>query len=75
MMCRIDPNFHEIAIEKTGCRTMDFTKRPMKGYLMIDETGMKTKKNLTIGLIYVQNLTAKQNLQRRKKNKFIFINN
>ena len=28
MMCRIDPNFHETAIEKTGCRTMDFTKRP-----------------------------------------------
>ena len=30
MMCRIDPNFHETAIEKTGCRTMDFTKRPMR---------------------------------------------
>ena len=44
MMCRIDPNFHETAIEKTGCRTMDFTKRPMKGYVMIDDTGMKTKK-------------------------------
>jgi TfoX/Sxy family transcriptional regulator of competence genes len=44
MMCRIDPNFHETAIEKAGCRTMDFTKRPMKGYVMIDDTGMKTKR-------------------------------
>ena len=35
MMCRIDPNFHETAIEKTGCRTMDFTKTPMKGYVII----------------------------------------
>jgi TfoX/Sxy family transcriptional regulator of competence genes len=43
MMCRIDPNLHESVIEKTGCRTMDFTKRPMKGYVMIDDTGMKTK--------------------------------
>lgn len=44
LMCRIDPALHEAVIEKTGCRTMDFTKRPMKGYVMVDETGMKTKK-------------------------------
>jgi TfoX/Sxy family transcriptional regulator of competence genes len=43
LMCRIDPALHEIAIEKIGCRTMDFTKRPMKGYIMIDENGMKSK--------------------------------
>jgi TfoX/Sxy family transcriptional regulator of competence genes len=42
MMCRIDPEFHETAVEMTGCRTMDFTKRPMKGYVMIDETGMRS---------------------------------
>jgi TfoX/Sxy family transcriptional regulator of competence genes len=44
MMCRIDPGLHETAIEKTGCRTMDFTGRPMKGYVMVDDTGMKSKK-------------------------------
>lgn len=43
LMCRIDPVLHEIAISKTGCRTMDFTKRPMSGYVMIDEKGMKTQ--------------------------------
>jgi TfoX/Sxy family transcriptional regulator of competence genes len=36
MMCRIDPKLHEEAVEKRGCRTMDFTKRPMKGYVLID---------------------------------------
>jgi len=44
MMCRIDPEFHEKAVEMQGCRTMDFTKRPMKGYVMVDESGMKTNK-------------------------------
>lgn len=44
MMCRIDRNFHETAIEMRGCRTMDFTKRPMMGYVLIDKTGMKTNK-------------------------------
>ena len=40
LMCRIDPTMHESAVEKRGCRTMDFTKRPMKGYVLIDESGM-----------------------------------
>src|SRR5436309_11232438 len=43
MMCRIDPDFHETAIEKNGCRAMDFTRRSMKGYVMVDDRGMKTK--------------------------------
>jgi TfoX/Sxy family transcriptional regulator of competence genes len=45
LMCRIDPVRHEIEIEKQGCRTMDFTKKPMKGYIMIDDSGMRTKKD------------------------------
>lgn len=44
LMCRIDPALHESCVEKNGCRTMDFTKRPMKDYIMIDETGMKTSR-------------------------------
>jgi len=43
LMCRIDPSLHEICVEKIGCRTMDFTKKPMKGYIMVDESGMSNK--------------------------------
>ena len=43
LMCRIDPILHEQSIEKNGCRTMDFTKRPMKGYVLIGESGMKSQ--------------------------------
>jgi TfoX/Sxy family transcriptional regulator of competence genes len=43
MMCRIDPEFHNAALEMSGCRTMDFTKRPMIGYVLINEDGMKNK--------------------------------
>ena len=45
LMCRIDPAIHETSVEKTGCRTIDFTKRPMMGYVMVDDSGMKTKKD------------------------------
>jgi TfoX/Sxy family transcriptional regulator of competence genes len=44
MMCRIDPEMQATALEKRGCRIMDFTGRPMKGYVMVDDTGMKSQK-------------------------------
>lgn len=44
MMCRIDPKLDEIVLEKNGCRRMDFTGKPMKGYVFIAESGMKSKK-------------------------------
>src|SRR3954453_4400594 len=46
LMCRIDPLLHDTAVEKNGCRTMDFTKRPMKGYVMVDNNAIKTKQDL-----------------------------
>ena len=68
MMCRINPKFHEAAIEMTGCRTMDFTKRPMKGYVMVDETGMKTKKafDYWIDLALEFNKKAKSSKKKKK---------
>lgn len=67
MMCRIDPDLHESAIEKTGCRTMDFTKRPMKGYVMIDDRGMKTQKDFDywIGIALDFNKRAKSSKKRK----------
>jgi len=68
MMCRIDPEFHETAIEKTGCGTMDFTKRPMKGYVMVDDTGMQTQKEFDywIDLALDFNTKAKSSKKRKK---------
>ena len=45
LMCRIDKELHEQAVEKQGCRTMDFTHRPMIGYVLIDASGMKSDKD------------------------------
>ncbi len=45
LMCRIDPALHDECLEKVGCRTMDFTKRPMKGFIMIAEIGMKSQED------------------------------
>ena len=67
LMCRIDPAIHEIEIEKIGCRTMDFTKRPMKGYVMIDDTGMKTKKEFEYWINLCLNYNSKAKSSKKKK--------
>jgi TfoX/Sxy family transcriptional regulator of competence genes len=40
LMVRIDPDWHEEAIKMDGCRTMDFTNKPMIGYVLIDPEGV-----------------------------------
>jgi len=36
LMARIDPENHDEAIKKSGCKTMDFTNRPMKGFVYVE---------------------------------------
>ena len=70
MMCRIDPALYETALEKNGCREMDFTGKPMKGYVFVSEEGMKTKKDFDywIGLALEFNKKAKASKKSKKGN-------
>ena len=67
LMCRIDPDFHQTAIGKTGCRTMDFTKRPMIGYVMVDETGMKKPRDFDFWIDLALDFNKKAKSSKRKK--------
>lgn len=42
MMVRIDPAQQDEVLERNGCRPMELGL-PMKGYVLVDETGMRTK--------------------------------
>src|SRR5262245_21909149 len=68
MMCSIDPCLQEEVLTKKGCRIMDFTGRPMKGYVMVDEQGMKSKKDFDyfIGLCLSFNKVAKSSKKKKK---------
>jgi TfoX/Sxy family transcriptional regulator of competence genes len=44
LMCRIDPEVYEEALEKQGCHAMEFKGRVMPGFVLIDATGRHTKK-------------------------------
>jgi TfoX/Sxy family transcriptional regulator of competence genes len=67
MMCRIDPAIHETVIEIAGCRTMDFTKRPMKGFIMIDETGMRTPKAFEYWINLALEFNSRAKSSKKKK--------
>lgn len=68
LMCRIDPALQEDALKRQGARIMDFTGKPMKGYILIDDTGMKTKKDLDywINLALDFNKFAKASKKKKK---------
>jgi TfoX/Sxy family transcriptional regulator of competence genes len=67
LMCRIDPDLHETAISKTGCRTMDFTNRPMKGYVMVDESAMTTQKDFEYWINLALDFNKKAKASRKRK--------
>ena len=71
MICRIDPKLNDEVLEKAGCRPMDFTGKPMKGWITIDEFGMKkdTDLNYWIQLAVDFNQNAKASKKKIPKKK------
>jgi TfoX/Sxy family transcriptional regulator of competence genes len=67
LMCRIDPELQETVVEERGCRTMDFTKRPMKGYVMVDETGLRTRQELAYWVNLCLDFNNRAKSSKRKK--------
>ena len=61
MMCRIGPDVYEESLLKPGCREMEFTGKPMTGYVFVSEEGMRSKKQFDhwIGLCLEFNHKAK----------------
>lgn len=46
IMCRIDPATHDEAIEREGCSTMTMKGREYRGYVRVDASAVRTKREL-----------------------------
>jgi TfoX/Sxy family transcriptional regulator of competence genes len=68
LMARIDPEVYETALKKKGCREMDFTGKPMKGFVFISPENIKRKADLDywLGLALDFNKRAKASKKRKK---------
>lgn len=69
LVCRIDPDMWETLLEKNGCRTLSFKGKPIKGYILLDQSVLKSANELEIWmkLALEFNPRAKVSKQRRKK--------
>jgi TfoX/Sxy family transcriptional regulator of competence genes len=61
LMARIAPEAQAHALTRKGCRVMDFTGRPMKGYVFVNPEGIEHNEDLRfwIGLALAFNPFAK----------------
>jgi len=68
MMCRIDPALHAGVIEREGCRTIDFTRQRLHGWIMVEESAMRTIRDLDfwLGLALDFNVRAKSSKKKQK---------
>jgi TfoX/Sxy family transcriptional regulator of competence genes len=46
LMVRIDPEDYENALGRKGCVPMDFTGRPMRGFVFVEPQGLTSKRDL-----------------------------
>jgi TfoX/Sxy family transcriptional regulator of competence genes len=62
LMCRIDPDLFEEVLEKPGCRPMDFTGKPMRGWVFVSQETISKNKELDywIALALAYNSKAKK---------------
>ena len=69
LMCRIDPDEYERALEINGCREMNFTGRPMKGFVIVGQEALIKKKDFEywIDLSLKYNPKAKASPKRKKE--------
>ena len=50
LMARVGPHEYEKFLSRPNARVMDFTKRPMKGYLYLDAEGWDDNSELSLWL-------------------------
>ncbi len=62
LLARVGPENNETALKKHHTRPMDFTGKPMKGFIYVAPAGVKTDKQLTNWIT-----TAKEFVQTLKK--------
>jgi len=47
IMCRIDPEIQDEALKHKGARVMDFTGKPMRGFVFVKKDGVKSEKDFS----------------------------
>ncbi len=66
LMARIDPEIYEDALKKKGSRKMDFTGRPMKGFVFVEPEGIDFDSDLSDWIQLCLDFNPKAKSSKRK---------
>ena len=67
LMARIDPEIYEQSLKMEGCHAMDFTGRPMKGFVFVDPEAIDDDKDLRFWVKLCLDFNPKAKKSKRKK--------
>ncbi len=69
LMVRLDPTAEAESLKRPGCKPMDFTGRPMRGYVFVHPAGYTTEAQLRhwVELALAFNAKAKSSKKRTKR--------
>jgi hypothetical protein len=69
LMCRIDPEIYESCLKHDGCNEMDFTGKPMRGYVFVEPWVLERDEELVywVELCLAFNPRAKSSKKKKAK--------
>ena len=69
IMARIDPEIYEESLLKEGCKEMNFTGRPMKGFVFLTDEAIDLEKDLHYWLQLALDFNPKAKASKKRKKK------
>ena len=67
LMARIGPEAYDGALTRKGCRKMDFTGRPMNGFVFVEPDGIDSDANLSYWIQLCLDFNPKAKSSKKKK--------
>ncbi|MGI9542667.1 MAG: TfoX/Sxy family protein [Cyclobacteriaceae bacterium] len=67
LMARIGPEVYDQALAKAGCQPMDFTGRPLKGFVFVEPEGIDLEDDLGYWLQLCLDFNPKAKASKKKK--------
>ncbi len=66
IMLRINPSIHDELVEKEGCSEMIMQKKSLKGYVVVNESVLKTRKQIEYWVKLALDYNPKAKLSKKK---------
>jgi hypothetical protein len=65
-MCRVGPDNYAQALKRKGCRKMVFAGKALKGYVLVNEEGTKSKKDFDLWIKLCLDFNARASAKKAK---------